>query len=240
VTRAITRAVGIARIAVPVLDLDEARMALTRLGFSPGPRVREPATGISSETVLLKRGVLAFTSGQLDVELDVPGLEGGESVLRQIELPEGSIAFRERRRVVVPPVVLWHEEGPTVPLREEWLAHPNGAVALAGVLVIVEATTPMREALERALGAGAVTTTDDVLTLRVGTQTVVLADADDAASMYPEAEDFAAVVRVMVADLPRTADVLADWRIDFDEAAGRLLVPPDEASGVLLEMIGPR
>lgn len=239
-TRAITRAVGIARIAVPVLDLDEARMALTRLGFSPGPRVREPATGISSETVLLKRGVLAFTSGQLDVELDVPGLEGGESVLRQIELPEGSIAFRERRRVVVPPVVLWHEEGPTVPLREEWLAHSNGAVALAGVLVIVEATTPMREALERALGAGAVTTTDDVLTLRVGTQTVVLADADDAASMYPEAEDFAAVVRVMVADLPRTADVLADWRIDFDEAAGRLLVPPDEASGVLLEMIGPR
>ncbi|MBX6369390.1 MAG: hypothetical protein IRZ04_15495 [Rhodospirillales bacterium] len=234
------RAVGIARIAVPVLDLDEARMALTRLGFSPAPRVREPATGISSETVLLKCGALAFTTGQLEVELDVPGLEGGESVLRQIELPEGSIAFRERRRVVVPPVVLWHEEGPTVPLHEEWLAHPNGAAALAGVLVIVEATAPMTEALERALGIGAVTTTDDVLTLRVGTQTVVLADADDAASMYPEAEDFSAVVRVMVADLPRTADVLADWRIDFDEAAGRLLVPPDEAGGVLLELIGPR
>lgn len=234
------RAVGIARIAVPVLDLDEARMALTRLGFSPAPRVREPATGISSETVLLKCGALAFTTGQLEVELDVPGLEGGESVLRQIELPEGSIAFHERRRVVVPPVVLWHEEGPVVPLHEEWLAHPNGAAALAGVLVIVEATAPMTEALERALGIGAVTTTDDVLTLRVGTQTVVLADADDAASMYPEAEDFSAVVRVMVADLPRTADVLADWRIDFDEAAGRLLVPPDEASGVLLELIGPR
>lgn len=234
------RAVGIARVAIPVPDLDEARMAWTRLGFSPGPRVREPATGISSETVLLKRGALAFTTGRLEVELDAPGLEGGERVLRQVELPEGSVALHERRRVVTPPAVLRREEGPALTLHEGWLAHPNGAVALGGVLVVVEATAPMTEALERALGAGAVTTTDDVVTLRVGTQTVVLADADDAASMYPEAEDFSAVVRVMVADLPRAADVLADWRIDFDEAAGRLLVPPDEASGVLLELIGPR
>lgn len=234
------RTTGIARIAIPVPDLDEARMAWTRLGFTLGPRVREPATGRAFETVLLKRGALSLTSGDLEVEIDAPGFDGGDAVLRQIELPEGSMALHERRRIVVPPVVLWQESSPGVPLREEWLAHPNGAVALGGVLAVVDETAPLVETLERALGAGAVTTTDDTVTLRVGTQTVLLASADDAASMYPEADDFSAVVRVLVADLPRAADVLADWRIDFDEAAGRLVVPPDEASGVLLELIGPR
>jgi hypothetical protein len=234
------RTTGIARIAIPVPDLDEARMTWTRLGFALGPRVREPATGVTYETILLKRGAIALTSGPLEVEIDAPGLDGGDAVLRQIELPEGSIALHERRRIVVPPAVLWQESSPGVPLHEEWLAHPNGANALGGVLAVVEETAALVDALERALGVGAVTTTDDTVTLRVGNQTVVLATADDAASMYPEADDFSAVLRVFVADLPRAADVLADWRIDFDEAGGRLVVPPDEASGVLLELMGPR
>lgn len=234
------RTTGIARVAVPVADLDEARMAWTRLGFVLGPRVREPATGRAFETVLLKRGALSLTSGTLEVEIDAPGLAGGDPVLRQIELPEGSIALHEHRSVIAPPVAFWHESAPGLPPRQEWLAHPNGAIALAGVLAVVEATAPLVEAFERALGVGAVTTTDDTVALRVGGQTVLLASADDAASMYPEADDFSAVVRVLVADLPRAADVLAAWRIDFDEAAGRLLVPPDEASGILLELIGPR
>jgi hypothetical protein len=234
------RTTGIARVAIPVPDLDEARMAWTRLGFALGPRVREPASGIGYETVLLKRGALGLTSGAFEVEIDAPGLDGGETVLRQIELPEGSIALHERRRVIAPPAVLWQESGPGIPMQQEWLAHPNGAVALAGVLAVVETAAPLAETFERALGLGAVNTTDDTVTLRLGTQTLLLATADDAASMYPEADDFSAVIRVMVDDLPRAADTLADWRIDFDEAGGRLVVPPDEASGVLLELIGPR
>jgi hypothetical protein len=235
-----TRTTGIARVAIPVPDLDEARMAWTRLGFALGPRVREPVSRVAYETVLLKRGALALTSGAFEVEIDAPGLDGGDAVLRQIELPEGSVVLRERRRLVVPPVVLWQEAGPGIPMRQEWLAHPNGAAALAGVLAVVDAAAPLAETFERVLGAGAVNTTDDTVTLRLGTQTLILASADDAASMYPEADDFCAVVRVMVDDLPRAADTLADWRIDFDEAGGRLVVPPDEASGVLLELIGPR
>lgn len=235
-----TRAIGIARIAIPVPDLDEARMAWTRLGFVLGPRVREPATGIAFESVLLKRGALALTSGVLEVEIDAPALDGGEVMMRQIELPEGSVALHERRRAVARPIVLWQEAAAGVPMHSEWLAHPNGALGLGGILAVVENPAARIEALETALGVGAVTTTDDTVTLRVGGQAVLLATPDDAAAMYPEAEDFGAVVRVLVADLPRAADVLSDWRIDFDEAAGRLLVPPDEASGVLLELIGPR
>ena len=233
------RTTGIARVAIPVPDLDEARMAWTRLGFALGPRVREPATGIAYESVLLKRGQLALTSGALEIEIDAPGLDSGEDVLRQVELPDRSLALHERRRVIAPPAVLWREAAPSVPIQPEWLAHPNGAAALAGVLAVIDAPASA-EAFERALGAGAVNTTDDTVTLRLGTQTVILATAEDAGAMYPEADDFCAVVRVMVDDLPRAADVLADWRIDFDEAGGRLVVPPDEASGVLLELLGPR
>jgi hypothetical protein len=234
------RAAGIARIAIPVPDLDEARMAWTRLGFVLGPRVREPGPGIAFETVLLKRGALALTSGVLGIEIDAPGLEGGDVVMRQIELPEGSVALHERRRAIAGPLMLWQEASAGVPVRGEWLAHPNGALGLGGILAVVENPAALVETLEAALGLGAVTTTDDTVTLRVGGQAVLLASAEDAAAMYPETEDVSAVVRVLVADLPRAADVLADWRIDFDEAAGRLLVPPDEASGVLLELIGPR
>jgi hypothetical protein len=235
-----TRAIGIARAAIPVPDLDEARMAWTRLGFVPAPRVREPASGLVFESVLLKRGAVSLTSGALEVEIEAARLDDGEAVLRQIELPEGSLALHGRRRVVVPPVALWQGAAPGIPPREEWLAHPNGALALGGVLLVVEETGALLAPLERALGVGAVTTTDDIVTLRVGSETVLLASADDAAALYPEADDLSAVVRVLVADLPRAADALADWRIDFDEAAGRLVVPPDEASGVLLELIGPR
>jgi hypothetical protein len=234
------RATGIARIAIPVPDLDEARMAWTRLGFTLGPRMREPLTGVSFEMALLKRGAISLSSGAIELEIDAPGLEDGDLVLRQIELPEGSVALRERRRVVAPPVVLWRGASPALELQPEWLAHPNGAMALGGALAVVEDAASLAETFERALGAGAVNTTDDTVTLRLGTQTVVLATADDAAAMYPEADDFSAVIRVLVEDLTRAADALAGWRIDFDEATGRLIVPPDEASGVLLELIGPR
>jgi len=234
------RTIGIARVAIPVPDLDEARMAWTRLGFTLGPRMREPATGIASETILFKRGALSLSSGALEIEIDAPGLEGGEVVMRQVELPEESVALHERRQMVAPSCVLWQEVPPSLTVKEEWLTHPNSALALAGALAIVETTAGLAETWERVLGPAAVNTTDDTVTLRVGTQSIVLATADDASVMYPEAEDFAAVVRVHVADLPRAADVLSDWRIDFDEAVGRLLVPPEEATGVLLELIGPR
>ena len=68
---------------------------------------------------------------------------------------------------------------------------------------------------------------------------------DDFAAMHPEVEpsetagdSFIALLTLGVADLDRTADYLADFQIEHESpGTGRLVVPPTEASGVILEFV---
>lgn len=132
--------------------------------------------------------------------------------------------------------------------RREWLAHPNGATGLAGVTVVIEDTEPLIAPYERLFGAGAVYTTDDILTVRVGKQRIIFATADDFAAMHPEidldpaiAAPHIAVLTLRNRDLEKTADYLTEWQIAY-EAAGdrRLLVQADEANGAILEFVAER
>lgn len=224
---------ALAWVSLPVPDLGEARMAWTRLGFTLGPRWREPGTGVSAETVL-------FAAGRLHLgprmAVGIAGtLRGGEEVMRQIELPQETIVVRARREIVPGlPVVLW-EERDGLPQKPEWLDHPNGAIALAGVVLPV-AAAPV-ERLAALFGPAAVNTTDEVATVHLGAAALTLAGAEDLMAMYPELEGPAPVVRIRMRDLEAAADCLADWRVECAAAPGRLLVPPDEASGVLLELV---
>src|SRR5947209_3999606 len=128
--------------------------------------------------------------------------------------------------------------------RPEWLCHPNGAVGIAGVTVIVESTAPLVDAYEKLFGPTRVNTTDDILTVHAGRQRIVFCTEDDFAAMTPEldlpdvAPPFMAAMAIRVRDLGETADCLASWQIDHEgPEGGRILVPADEANGVILEFV---
>jgi hypothetical protein len=137
---------------------------------------------------------------------------------------------------------------PALPPRPEWLDHPNGVRSLIGATLVVPDTAPLQESYERLFGPANVHTTDKVISVRSGRQRLLIATRDDFAAMHPEVEpaetagdSFIALLTLGIADLDKTADYLANWQIEH-EAPGtrRLVVPPSEASGVILEFVPER
>jgi hypothetical protein len=137
---------------------------------------------------------------------------------------------------------------PELMRRGEWLAHPNGATGLAGVTVVVPDTAPLLGPYERLFGPGHVHTTDEILTVRVGSHRIIFANPDDFAAMHPEIDvDPTArspqivLLTVTVGDQEATADYLASWQVAYETAAdGSLLVPAGEANGTVLEFVAER
>ncbi len=87
---------------------------------------------------------------------------------RQIELPQGTVLPRFSL-ISLPPEetpgldsFLCSHLTPELMRRPEWLAHPNGAIGLKAVHVLVESTAPLLPAYDRLFGIVQVTTTDAV------------------------------------------------------------------------------
>jgi Glyoxalase-like domain len=174
-----------------------------------------------------------------------------KDLARQLELPEGT-ALPRFKLVFLPPeetpglttFVVEHLT-PELLRRPEWLAHPNGALGLAGVTTIVADTAPLVEKWGRLLGASRVVTTDDIVTAHVGDQALVFCTAEDFGALYPEVElppalepPAPALMSLHVQVLGDTADCLASWHIDHEgPVGGRIVVPADEANGTILEFI---
>jgi catechol 2,3-dioxygenase-like lactoylglutathione lyase family enzyme len=178
------------------------------------------------------------------------GLHPGEAraLGRQLELPEGTVVPRFAL-VTLPPdetpaldaFVCGHLT-PELVRRPEWLAHPNGALGLRSIYLIVADTAALLSAYDRLFGLHEVTTTDAVVCVRVGAQRILFATQDDFETMHPGVEfdpDFAlpgiAALELAVERRERTADHLTQWQIAFDELPdGRLAVPAREANGTML------
>jgi Glyoxalase-like domain len=170
---------------------------------------------------------------------------------RQIELPEGTAVPRFSNVVLRPDETpglssfLCTHLTPELMRRREWLAHPNGATGLAGITVVVADTAPLVLPYERLFGAGAVSTTDDVVTVRTGSHRIIFATPDDFAAMYPEtdidpssARPGIAALTLTVRDPEVTADYLTSWQVAFETAGKRaVVVPPEEANGAVLEFV---
>jgi glyoxalase-like protein len=131
---------------------------------------------------------------------------------------------------------------PQLMRRPQWLHHPNGAVCLRGVHVLVESTVPLLEPYDRLFGIQQVTTTDAVVCVHVGPHRIVFSTPDDFATMHPALHldpDFAlpGIVSLEVAIGRRedTAEYLTSQEVPFDEIPdGTLVVPAKEASGAIL------
>lgn len=275
---------GIDHVIVGVRDLELARMAWTRLGFSLSPRGRHVGWGTANYCVMFEQayvellgivdpgqfsngldtflerreGALGLAFGTSDgdgtaAELKRRGLHPSEprDLARQLELPEGTVLPRFRL-VFLPPeetpglsAFACQHLSPELLRRPAWLDHPNGAVGLKRIGIVVEDTRALTEPYRRLFGETAVNSTDSVLTVHTGRHTLIFADFDDFSAMHPEAEldpalppPYIAAMTVLSRDIERTKDHLADWQIDHsEEPDGAILLPPDQANGVVLEFV---
>ena len=167
---------------------------------------------------------------------------------RELELPEGTVM--PRFSLISLPAdetpgldcFICVHLTPELMRRPEWLDHPNGAVGLKGMHVLVESTPALLEAYDRLFGIQQVTTTDAVTSVQVGPHRIVFSTPDDFSTMYPAldvASDFPlpgiVSVEFAVAKQEDTADCLNRRQVPFEELPdGSLVVPAGEASGVIL------
>jgi catechol 2,3-dioxygenase-like lactoylglutathione lyase family enzyme len=167
---------------------------------------------------------------------------------RQIELPGGNVS--PRFSLVSLPAdetpgldaFLCSHLTPELTRRPEWLSHPNGAVGIAAVHILVDATAPLLAAYDRLFGIVHVTTTDAVATIRIGRHRLVFATPDDFRTMHPGIDlDPAfrlpgpAALEIAVGGRTQTAGYLAGAQIEFGELPdGSFYVPARAASGAIL------
>jgi hypothetical protein len=167
---------------------------------------------------------------------------------RQFELPEGAVTPRFSLMSLpadetpgLDCFICTHLT-PELMRRPEWLHHPNGAVGLKGIHVLVESTATLLQPYDRLFGIQQVTTTDAVASVHVGPHRIVFSTPDDFSTMYPAldvASDFPlpgiVSIEFAVARREDTADSLSRWQVSFDELPdGSLVVPGREASGAIV------
>lgn len=174
--------------------------------------------------------------------------EDPRALARALELPEGAVEPRFRL-VHTPPeatpalsAFVCEHLTPALIRRPEWLDHPNGARRILAVTAVVEDPPALAPAYARTFGAGAVTLTDAVLTVRLGGTALTFASPDDFALLYEgvgagAAEPpYLAALTLGVADVARAATALDKAGIPVSGADARaLIVAPEHAAGVVLE-----
>jgi Glyoxalase-like domain len=273
---------GIDHVIVAVRELENARTAWSRLGFTLSPRGRHIGQGTANYCVMFPSDYLELL-GIVDAADSVERLDAflarregpmaaafapagtaeearaallrrqlhpsePRPLARQIELPQGTVLPRFSL-ISLPPdetpgldSFLCSHLTPALMRRPEWLAHPNGAIGLRAVHVLVESTAPLLPAYDRLFGIVQVTSTDAVAVVHIGRQRLVFSTPDDFQTMHPGIEidrGFSppgiVALELGVERLQRTIDHLTQRHVAFDEMpGGTLAVPAREASGAVL------
>ena len=167
---------------------------------------------------------------------------------RQLELPEGTVVPRFSL-VSLPPEetpgldsFICAHLTPELMRRKAWLDHPNGALGLKGIHILVENTAALLAAYDRLFGILQVTTTDAVASVHVGRHRILFSTPDDFLTMHPGLAldptfPLPGIVSLefAVERRERTADYLTQWQVPFDEMPdGGLVVSAAEADGAIL------
>ena len=122
-------------------------------------------------------------------------------------------------------------------------AHPNGATAFPGVIMAADNPSAHAEFFQHFVGVHDFDATSAGLTIATPRGSIEVFTRAAIASLFgEEAQDEPASLlgfRIAVSDLEAMADRLAEEGIDFHEWRGRLIVPPQEAFGVLLVFEAP-
>jgi len=274
---------GIDHLLVGTPDLEAARRAWARLGFSITPRGRhvgwntgnycimfpgdyveligvvdasQPASSIVRRIAEVGEGMIGVALATGDAAAAHAALtaasiaaEPPRELVRVLELPEGAVTPRFSL-VNLPagatphiPMFLCQHLSPELVRRPEWIAHANGATGVASVTAVVANPRAAMGAYARLLGPAAVGLTDEILTLRIGKATVLLARPADIDVLYPWIDAEALRLPALIAatftarDLGATAHVLSEAGVPYElEGGGRsVVVRPRHATGVLVE-----
>lgn len=274
---------GIDHIVVGVRDLEQARLAWGRLGFTLSLRGRHIGQGTANycimfpsdyvellgvvdpnefvqhlDTFLVQReGLMAAAFApaaaleELRATLLGRDLHPSEPrpLGRRLELPEGGSVMPRFNLVSLPAQetpgldsFICAHLTPELIRRPEWLSHPNGALGLRGIHVLVENTAELLEPYDRLFGIQQVTTTDALVCVQIGRHRILFSTPDDFATMYPKLDigtDFPLPgiisIELAVGSRENTADYLSRRQIPFEEMPeGSLAVPARKANGAIL------
>jgi hypothetical protein len=214
------------------------------------------ATGEGGEFGVVRDGLFSVSLGSGD------GAAAAES-LRQagldIAVPRSlSRRLEDGTTLMFSEVPLPPEATPGVPLRivqhitaerlrnPQWLDHPNGACAVASVTAIVSEPPALTPAWDRVFGPHSAVLTDETVTVHTGRGLVYLTRPDELTQLHPEAEldelppaPALVALAIRVADTGRAAGVLKANGVAFSrDREGTIRIPPSEACGVFIEMVG--
>ncbi len=170
---------------------------------------------------------------------------------RNLELPGGTVEPRfklVRLPASATPALsafICHHLDPGMVRQPEWLDHANGARALTGITTVVPDPPVLADAYAKLLGAGMVTLTDDVLTVRTGPTTLIFAAPEDAERLYPDLEDaisdetaLTVAMTIAVDDIDRLSSLLDANAVPYSREVNRAItIAPEDACGALLEFV---
>lgn len=202
---------------------------------------REGPAGIAMKTSDGRAAAHAFAAA---------GIAAGDATdfSRPVDLPGGTreAAFTVARLAPAATPGAWmfvcQHHTPEVVWREDHIEQPNGVAGIAEVIGIAAALEPVEAAYERVFGRARVTRTADGLEIAAGSARLSFLQPLAFAARFgrmPRRREAHLKALVLRADaLTRVARVLDEQGTRYAEtAAGTLLVPPEAASGTLLEFI---
>lgn len=203
-------------------------------------------------------GPMGLAWASLDAEATAASLKAArlgdypvKDLARQVELPDRTALARFK--LVQPDGALTpglsafacQHVTPALLRPPVWLRHPNHAVGLHAVTMLVDDAPSLADAYGALFGSGAVNRTDDVLTVHIGRQTLVLANEDDLSVLHPDLDPdrlrpapALVVITLKTASLAATAEHLTRWQVPFEQYGDiSLTIAPEDATGVALEFV---
>jgi catechol 2,3-dioxygenase-like lactoylglutathione lyase family enzyme len=210
----------------------------------------DPAQFLNRLDVLLEtRGEgflgLAFAAASsADVHAAFPdSTQPPKDLGRLLELPEGDVTPRfslvHFNPDATPGVATFSctHLTPEMLRRPEWLDHPNGALGLDGVTVAAADPAALAPAYTALFGDSAVQSGQGRLEVKTGAHTLRFLSPERLSRRYPGLGG-APVMTVVSRDLEATRAFFAGNGIPIAPAAGaRLVIPPEQANGTVLEFV---
>lgn len=220
----------------------------------------QPASSIKRRIAERGDGLIGVALATADAEaafreLGAAGVapEPVRSLGRALDLPEGTVTPRFSLVQLPPaatpqvPMFLCQHLSPELVRRPAWLVHPNTAVGVRSVIAAVAEPNAVVETCTRLFGVAAVGRTDDMVSVRLGSATILLATPRDIAELHPDLDTTTVQAPALVAcaiavgDLATTMRHLSDHSVAYErDGRAGLVVAPEDAGGVLIEFVAAR